>query len=204
MSSDFHTHKLAAAGRALISAEHPVPGKLVSLEVHPWKIDANFMLPADLAERLAQCAALGEIGYDGLHGDAKRQLEILPELLKIAADQEKPVVLHLVRPSESVFHILDRFPLRYLIHGFRGKAEKLAHLLDKEYFVSLGVRALEDHGVAEFLHSRGLARIGFETDAGSEKIGEVLKFASARLGFPKLERITDATFDEFIGFKGCC
>ena len=199
MSSDFHTHDPAAAGKALVSAERPVPGKLVSLEVHPWRIDAGFPgLPADFAARLAECAALGEVGYDKLRGDAARQLELLPELLDLAARLGKPVVLHLVRPTEAVFSVLDRYPLKYLVHGFRGKAEKLAQLLDKGYFVSLGSRALGDPGAAEFLKKRGLAHIGFETDAGGEDIRDVLKLAAAALGRTDLEQVTDATFDEFL------
>ena len=199
MASDFHTHDLAAAGRALVSAERPLPGKLVSLEVHPWKIRAEFPgVPADLAARLEKCAALGEVGYDPLRGDAKRQLEVLPELLDLAAEQQKPVVLHLVRPAAEVFALLDRYPLKYLVHGFRGRADKLARLLEKGYFVSLGLRALEAPGVAEFLKTRGVERIGFETDAGEGDIRDVLKQASAALVRPDLERATDATFDEFL------
>ena len=199
MASDFHTHKLIAAGRALVSAEEPLPGKLVSLEVHPWKIGADFPgVSADFAAKLAECAALGEVGFDPLRGDAARQLEILPELLEIAESLGKPVVLHLVRPTEEVFDILGRYRLRYLVHGFRGRAEKLARLLDKGYFVSLGSRALSDDGVAEFLKTRGLERIGFETDAGDEDIDAVLKNAAAALARDDLEQAADATFDEFL------
>ena len=199
MASDFHTHDLAAAGKALVSAERPIPDKLVSLEVHPWKINADFVgLPTGFAAELEQCAALGEVGFDALRGDAARQLELLPELLGLAAAQKKPVVLHLVRPTEAVFAVLDRYPLKYLVHGFRGRSGKLAKLLDKGYFVSLGSRALGDPGVAEFLKKRSPARIGFETDAGGEDIREVLKLAAEKLAFPDLEQVTDATFDEFL------
>ena len=199
MSSDFHTHDLTVTGRALISAERPVPGRLVSLEAHPWKIGADFSdVPADFAARLAECAALGEVGFDPLRGDAKRQSELLPELLTFAAELKKPVVLHLVRPTAEVFGILERYPLRYLVHGFRGKAEKLADYLERGYFVSLGVRSLADPGVAEFLRTRGLERIGFETDAEKRDIREVVSFASSVLGRADVERVTDANFDAFL------
>jgi len=198
MAADFHTHDLDAGGKALVSAERPVPGHLVSLEVHPWKIIADFALPVDFPARLEACAALGEVGFDPLRGDAARQLELLPELLGLAVEHQKPVVLHLVRPTEALFAILDRHPLRYLVHGFRGKAGKLANYLERGYFVSLGSRALGDPDVAELLKERGLERIGFETDAGGEDIRDVLKLAAERLAFPDLERVTDATFDEFL------
>ena len=199
MASDFHTHDSTAAGRALVSAATPIPGKLVSLEVHPWKIGADHPgVSVDFATKLAECAALGEIGFDPLRGDAARQLELLPKLLELAAEQKKPVVLHLVRPTEAVFSVLDRYPLKYLVHGFRGRAEKLQNHLERGYFVSLGSRALRDPGVAEFLKTRGLERVGFETDAGGEDIREVLKSAATALGRDDLERVTDATFDEFL------
>ena len=138
------------------------------------------------------------MGFDPLRGDAARQLEVLPELLDLAVKLRKPVVLHLVRPTEAVFAILDRYPLKYLVHGFRGKADKLAHYLERGYFVSLGSRALFDPGVAEFLKKRGLERIGFETDDGNEDIREVLGLATKMLGRPDVGLVTDATFDEFL------
>ena len=199
MAADFHTHDTLTAGKALISTTHPLPGKLASLEVHPWSVGADFPgLPKDFSARLAEFAALGEVGYDPLRGDAARQLELLPELLKIAAEPDKPVVLHLVRPPEAVFALLDRYPLRYLVHGFRGKAEKLARYLERGYFVSLGARALADPGVAEFLQTRGLEHIGFETDADGGNIADVLDTAAEKLTLPDVERVTDATFDEFL------
>ena len=199
MAADFHTHDTQAAGKALISTARPLPGKLASLEVHPWSVGADFPgLPKDFAARLAEFAALGEVGCDPLRGDAARQLEVLPELLAVASELDKPVVLHLVRPPEAVFALLERYPLRYLVHGFRGKAEKLARYLERGYYVSLGSRALADPGVAEFLRTRGLERIGFETDADGGDISGVLKLAAATLGRNDLERVTDATFDEFL------
>ena len=198
MAYDFHTHD-READNALISAEHPLPGKLVSLEVHPWRIGADFTLDeAALGHKLRECVALGEVGYDPLRGDAKRQLEVLPELLALAAEQKKPAVLHLVRPNDAVFAILDRYPLRYLVHGFRGKAEKLANYLERGYFVSLGLRALADPGVAELLKRRGLERIGFETDAEKSDLRAVLENAAAVLNCPGLERINDRNFDNFL------
>lgn len=199
MATDFHTHDVDTPGKALISAARPLPGKLVSLELHPWRVDADFPgVPAEFADHLKSCAALGEAGYDPLRGDAARQLEILPELLELAVEFDKPVVLHLVRPTAAVFKVLERYPLRYLVHGFRGGAAKLAAYLDRGYFVSLGTRALSDPGVAELLKTRGLERVGFETDADGTEIREVLKRAAELLELPELERVTDGTFKNFL------
>ena len=198
MASDFHTHD-PEAENALISSDRPLAGKTTSLEVHPWKINADFALDrAALAAKLRKCAALGEVGYDPLRGDAKRQLEVLPELLELALELKKPVVLHLVRPTETVFGILERHPLRYLVHGFRGKAEKLANYLERGWFVSLGRKALADPGVAEYLRTRGVERIGFETDAAGEDLRTVLDAAAAVLACPDIEHITDRNFDHFL------
>ena len=198
MARDFHTHD-PEAKNALVSADRPLAGKLTSLEVHPWKIGADFTIDrAALAAKLRACAALGEVGYDALRGDARRQLEVLPELLELAVELDKPVVLHLVRPTEAVFDILERYPLRCLVHGFRGKAEKLASYLERGWFVSLGRKALGDPGVAEYLKTRGSERIGFETDASGEDIRAVLAAAAAVLDNPDLERITDRNFDNFL------
>ena len=199
MAADFHTHDAGAAGKALVSAERPIPGKLVSLELHPWKIGADFpVVPGDFAARLAECAALGEVGYDPLRGDPARQLAILPQLLALAAELNKPVVLHLVRPTAGVFALLARYPLRYLVHGFRGRADKLARCLERGHFVSLGARALADPGVAEYLKQRGWERVGFETDAEKTDIREVVQLAAAATGRSDVERATDANFGMFV------
>lgn len=198
MARDFHTHD-PEAENALISSDRPLAGKSTSLEVHPWKVNADFGLDrAALAAKLRECAALGEVGYDPLRGDARRQLEVLPELLKLAVELQKPVVLHLVRPTGDVLEILGHYPLRYLVHGFRGKSEKLANYLERGWFVSLGRKALGDPGVAEYLRTRGLKNIGFETDASGEDIRAVLDAAADALDRPDLERITDRNFDNFI------
>ena len=198
MASDFHTHD-PEAENALVSSPRPLAGKTTSLEVHPWKINSDFVLDrAALAAKLRECAALGEVGYDALRGDARRQLEVLPELLELAVELQKPVVRHLVRPTEAVFGVLERYTLRYLVHGFRGKAEKLANYLERGWFVSLGRRALADPGVAEYLRTRGLERIGFETDASGEDLRAVLDAAAAVPDCPDIEHITDRNFDHFL------
>ena len=198
MARDFHTHDPEAAN-ALVSSPPPLAGKTTSLEVHPWKINADFTIDrAALAAELRECAALGEVGYDPLRGDAKRQREVLPELLELAVELDKPVVLHLVRPTREVLDTLERYSLRYLVHGFRGKAEKLATYLERGWFVSLGRKALADPGVADYLRARGLKRIGFETDDSGEDIRAVLAAAAAALDRPELERITDRNFDNFL------
>ncbi len=198
MARDFHTHD-PEAENALVSADRPLAGKTTSLEVHPWQIGADFTLDrAALAAKLRECAALGEVGYDALRGDAKRQLEVLPELLELAVELDKPVVLHLVRPTEVVFGVLERYLLRYLVHGFRGKAEKLARCLERGWFVSLGRKALADPGVAEYLKTRGLERIGFETVDSGGDFRSVLAAAAAALDCPGLERVTDRNFDDFL------
>ncbi len=200
MASDFHTHDPRASAPALISAESPIPGRTVSLELHPWKIGADFPgVPADFPARLERCAALGEIGFDALRGDGRRQLELLPELLELAVKLNRPVVLHLVRPGAEVLRMLEYYPLRYLVHGFRGGVNKLAGYLDRGWFVSLGSAGLESPGVAAYLRSRGLERIGFETDSVSGgQVRSVLRRAAEVLGRKDVETSSDAGFKRFL------
>ena len=204
MATDFHAHRPKSAARTLVScgAEELSRYPLASLELHPWKLPEQFVpLPRAFRETLNGAAALGEIGLDRLRGPALPvQQRYLEELLALAAELHKPVVVHCVRATEELLGARRRFPeLRMLFHGFRGKPERLARLREHGFFISLGVAALNDVVLVEYLRSSGLGGIGFETDEVPEPIESVLGFAAEKLHIPcgELEARTDETFRKF-------
>ena len=204
MATDFHAHRPKSAARTLVSCGEEELSRypLASLELHPWKLPERFepLSPA-FREALNGAAALGEIGLDRLRGPTLTvQQNYLEELLGLAAERHKPVVIHCVRATEELLGMLKHFPeLRVLFHGFRGKPERLARLRERGLRVSLGRAALNDAALVEHLRSSGLDGIGFETDEAPEPIEIVLENAAEKLRLPpaELEARTDETFREF-------
>ena len=206
MATDFHAHRPKSAARTLVScgAEELSRYPLASLELHPWKLPDRYEpLAPGFRAALNQAAALGEIGLDRLRGPSLAvQQRYLEELLVLASELRKPVVIHCVRATEELLGTLNRFPgLRVLFHGFRGNPERLARLREHGLFVSLGRAALNDAALVEYLRFSGLGGIGFETDETPEPVELVLENAAEKLGLPyaELEAHTDETFRNF-----CC
>ena len=204
MATDFHAHRPKSAARTLVScpAEELSRYPLASLELHPWSLPESFESPsAEFREALKRAAALGEVGLDRLRGPAFAvQLRYFEELLALAAELRKPVVVHCVRATEELFGALNHFPgLRVLFHGFRGKPARLARLRERGLFVSLGAAALNDAALTGFLRVSGLDGIGFETDDAPEPVESVLRSAAEKLQLPyeELEARTDETFRKF-------
>ena len=204
MATDFHAHRPKSVARTLVScaAEDLSHYPLASLELHPWNLPESFEpLSAEFREALKRAAALGEVGRDRLRGPAFTvQQKYFEELLTLASELRKPVVVHCVRATEALFSALNHFPgLRVLFHGFRGKPERFARLRERGLYVSFGAAALNDAGLLEFLRASGLDGVGFETDDAPEPVEFVLRSAAQRLLLPyeELEARTDETFRKF-------
>ncbi|MBR2345041.1 MAG: TatD family hydrolase [Lentisphaeria bacterium] len=198
MASDFHTHYLPADHcRALLSTSDPQAGEFVSLEYHPWHLPENFtVIPQDFPEKLAGFNALGEIGLDKLHGASPDiQLHCLEQLLQLAHEMNKPVVLHVVRCYQEIFALLKRFSLRVMVHGFCGSPELLDELWKRDITVSFPVNALKKTALMDKLTApRG--RFGFESDCNQNiSVNEIINKSM----IPGVEKMTDQYFNDFLG-----
>lgn len=206
MASDFHTHSAPSAGvAALVSTGLDRLGSfpLESLEFHPWRLPSHPVeLTREFAAALARAAALGEVGLDRLRGPAfPVQQQMLDRLLRLAAEQEKPVVFHCVRATAELLAAVKPYPhMRKLFHGFRGPPELCEELRKHGFYLSLGAAALERAPLVEHLRRTGFDRIGFETDDRPEPVGQLIERAAGVFGCPaeQLAAVTDANFREFL------
>ena len=200
MASDFHTHDPDPAHRALISSTAPLPGKLTSLEVHPWHLPETFSpdLLRRAEELLDQFAALGEIGLDRMRGPSLPvQEQYLHRLLALAADAGKPVVIHAVRTLPEVLAVTAKYPVRVMIHGFRSSAELLDELWKREITVSFHPSATDRPALMGRLkHAAG--RFGFESDDRKISLPELLARAAEKSGIKDMEQLTDQHFADFL------
>lgn len=204
MASDFHTHSIGTAQRALVSATDPGAAPLVSLEFHPWHLPGDFAaLPPDFSARLRRSAALGEVGLDRLHPpEFAVQRRAFAAAVDAGAALRKPLVIHAVRATDEVCRITAGYPAPRLIHGFRGAVRRLAAWLDAGFFVSLHPAALGDDAIGEFLRRHGFARIGAESDdlPGFDLDAAVAE-AEAHWRLPGFGAALDKNFDLFLNLE---
>ena len=196
MASDFHTHTPHPGKRELVDGgEGRAP--LWSLPFHPWH---TAKLPPVPEEQLRGCAALGELGFDRFRGAApwpEGQLALLGGLLALAAEWNKPVVLHAVGPLELLFKAVEPYGnLKFLLHGFsRPRPDLLDAVLKHRFYVSLNPVLLGNEGIVSFLKSRPEARVGLETD-DDDSLDIALLYE--RIGIPGFEARADELFEEFL------
>ena len=196
MASDFHTH-IPHPGKTELVDGGEGRAPLWSLPFHPWHTEK---LPSVPEEKLRGCAALGEVGFDRFRGAApwpEGQLALLDGLLKMAAEWNKPVVLHAVGPLELLFKAVAPYGNgKFLLHGFsRPWPDLLDAVLKRGFYVSLNPVLLGNEGIISFLKNRPDARVGLETDDR-----EVPGIASLydRAGIPGFEARADELFKEFL------
>ena len=184
-------NRITIGDRVLIA-----PGVQINTSTHPVELTREF------AAALARAAALGEVGLDRLRGPAfPVQQQMLDRLLRLAAEQEKPVVFHCVRATAELLAAVKPYPhMRKLFHGFRGSPELCEELRKHGFYLSLGAAALERAPLVEHLRRTGFDRIGFETDDRPEPIAQLIERAAGVFGCPaeQLAAVTDANFREFL------
>lgn len=176
---DFHTHRQDAT-QALISVSpwdfKPQPGLYYSVGYHPWLnletlTDDDFGLLEKCA-RHPQVLAIGETGMDSLRGsDLNIQEAVFIRHLKLAADLNKPVVVHCVRTAQQILATrrqegFTAVPL--VIHGMRGNEHLARTWFEAGCYLSYGARFNP-----AALHITPLDRLLIETDEADETIQEV-------------------------------
>ena len=179
---------------------------------HPWNAD-SFDEPV-LRARLAadSSAGVGEIGLDRLRERdiPQRMRDVFAAQLEIAAELQRPVVLHGAKCWGEVVKACLPFAGRipaFLFHGFSRSDGLLPDIIKLNGYVSVGAAVLNDHAVnyRELVKKMPSGRLLVETDrtpenaASSPSVAEIAaKVAELRgVGASALERILDDNADRF-------
>ena len=176
---DCHTHRTDAEG-ALISVDprqfDPQPGLWYSVGFHTWDdvdtlTDDDFILLEQCA-RHPQVLAIGETGMDRLRGAGLDvQAAVFIHHLQLAAELDKPVIVHCVRAAQEILaarHQAGLTTVPIAIHGLRANEHVARMLLDAGCYLSFGIRFNPDA-----LRSTPLDRLLIETDDTPVTIQEV-------------------------------
>lgn len=154
--SDIHSHDLSAASRGdtvvSISPETRMEADgIYSVGIHPWDttvpVTLTMLKKLVAAARDSRTVAVGECGIDRLRGgDPALQQQIFEFHARLAERTGKPLIIHNVRGDDLLAASMRRISpsQEWIIHGFRGKPERLKALLKTGFSFSLGPDAPEE------------------------------------------------------------
>lgn len=195
---DIHTHQApAGAGRLFIMNRFPEnsfpelpPGGFYSVGLHPWYIgsDKVYRRQIDQVEKLVsrdEVIALGECGLDKVcKTDFQLQLDVFLRQCEIAESLNKPVILHVVKAWNDIFHLKRRLNPRvpWILHGYSGNEMVTRQLLDQDFYFSFGNALLDDRSAARrSIKLIPFEQLFFETDEDPLSIAAVYDMAGELL-----------------------
>jgi TatD DNase family protein len=117
------------------------PGRVwPAMGYHPWSLAAEWVdaTLSQIRKNLSRCVALGEVGLDyKVKIPKKFQQEVFARLLEIAAEQDKPVVVH-CRFSHRRAHAMVRGAglRRAVFHWYSGPLDVLDAILADGHCIS--------------------------------------------------------------------
>jgi len=218
---DFHTHKKVFEPETLnvISVEladleslamDNLEEKFFSIGLHPWRLPANTdNLDEDLWRlrktlELKKVIAIGEAGFDRLWGPPQKVQETyFSEIIKLAEELNKPLIVHCVRYYPELLAIKKHCPrdLKILVHGYNGNVEILKQLFKHDFYVSFGSLSLKREEICELICQKPkyLKHLCLETDDSGITIKEIYERASKafKINIRELEQLMKENFISF-------
>jgi len=140
-------------------------GSWFAVGVHPWFVDQPWT-PAELTAASRGAHAIGETGLDYVSaqagGERRRQREALDVHLQLAADTDRPVVLHAVRAVPDVLDAVEGSGVRAQLHGaVRGD---LARAARAGLYLSFGPDLARSGSARRWIRELPRDRVLLETD----------------------------------------
>jgi len=164
-----------------------------ALGYHPWSITPGGLEEnlAFIREHLAGGAALGEVGLD-YQAKVKKKLqqEVLGELLKIAAQEEKPVILHTRFSQERTLRMVKEAGIaKAVFHWYSGPLDILQEIMTAGYFISATPALAYSPPHQAAVQAAPLSQILMETDAPVSYQGKVSEPAHLLVTARELSRL---------------
>lgn len=188
---NFHTHKAGVLEITSIlnldQIKKPEDEKgLFSMGIHPWKIQELNI--SECLEDLKQYAllknvvAIGECGLDKIcESSMEEQEQIFIEQIKIAAEVNKPVIVHCVKAFDQLIRIVKEMKpgVFFIVHGYNNNMQIAKQLLKNGFYLSFGKALLKSGSNAEkVLGFAPLSRVFLETDDSEIAIEDVYEKAA--------------------------
>lgn len=156
-------------------------GKYYSAGLHPWHVNQNSLdKDLDLVYEMASCDEVIAIGEAGLDKSGKTafdlQLQAFKAQIRIAAEMDKPLIIHCVRAYNEILKIHQEAEngKPWIVHWYNASTEMGEQLIARNFYLSFGHMLFEDRSKAyKAFPDIPLDRIFFETDDAGYTIEEV-------------------------------
>jgi TatD DNase family protein len=160
---------------------------------HPWQIKeqeakANLTFIRDHVER---CVALGEIGLDyKIKVKKELQWKVFGELLDIAHESDKPVIIHCRFSHRRAFEMVrERKIKRAVFHWYSGPLGLLEEIVGMGYFISATPALVYSPPHQEAIKRAPIERILLETDTPVSYQGRESRPKDVRITLEEVSRL---------------
>lgn len=165
------THREAAESALELKARYP---SALSVVAGTTPHEAATLGEVDFSyfEGLARQGALSALGESGLdyhyeHSPREIQKAFLHRYLSLAQELQLPIVIHCREAFQDLFHIIDRYSVKGVLHCFTGTPQEAHGVIERGWYLSLsGIvtfkKSLELQEIAKIVP---LDRLLIETDA---------------------------------------
>lgn len=201
MLINIHTH--FSTGRTIEVVSRTFNEQLngiYSFGIHPWQSETYQQLvdKVNIQIKDKYCIAIGEIGLDKLKGpDLEIQKSVFIDQLKIAEENNLPVILHCVRSWNELQLIKKNIQPKqpWIFHGFT-KSSILPEVLNEKIMISIGSAILNNSTLQKSLNTIPNDQLFLETDESEVPISAIYEKVSELKNIPlqQLEELIENNF----------
>jgi len=159
-----------ASNKKILELARRFPGFVYpAIGYHPWKITVSGVRDnlQFIKTHLDQVVALGEIGLDfKVPVEKELQYLVFRDLLDLAWDRKKPVIIHSRRAHEETYELVRKNDLKQAVfHWYSGPLEVLKDLLLQGYSISATPALAYSPKHQEAVAATPLKQLLLETDS---------------------------------------
>jgi TatD DNase family protein len=164
-----------------------------ALGYHPWEIrednvEGNLTYVRDHIE---ECVAIGEIGLD-YKIKVKKELQwgVFGELLDIAFESDKPVIIHCRYSHRRAFEMVKEKRIKKAVfHWYSGPIDLLDKILSKGYFISATPALVYSPLHQEAIKQAPIEKILLETDTPVNYQGKEVRPKDVQITLREVARL---------------
>lgn len=186
-----------------LQEEHP---KLVkaTLGLHPTYTDSFDQLEEVKSQiREEDPVAIGEIGLDHHHVEddemRKQQEDVFVELLELAEELDKPVVIHSRDAEKKAVEMLETYDIpEVFLHCFNGSPELVRKAASKGMIIGVTTQVLYSNQVQKIVKAIDLDSMVLETDSPFLYRGERNEPVNVRESAEKIAELKSVDVEEVV------
>ena len=210
-----HTHHLSHQSDVLelynqFPNELNLNAKIYSIGIHPAYINSTTIdEEIDLINHHIldkNCLAIGEIGLDKLcETDFNLQIEVFEKQIKIAEENQLPIIIYSVRAYQEILHIRKKMNLTvpFIFHGFNKNEQLLQQIIAQNCFASFGKNLLYNKNLQIIFANLSAKYFFLENDSSEIPIQEIYAFAAElrKISIEELQQQMAENWKNVFGFE---